>query len=126
MKDLALVDEKEIALIERVSGVFLKKGMKRVTMDDVAKELSVSKKTLYKYVKNRKELVMKSTYFHVQRDQSKVREIQAKNMAVKLADLAKENNYSICIHGKSYKPDVSYLDANKRICFCFKEFPTFT
>ena len=40
------------------------------------------------------------------------REIQAKNMAVKLADLAKENNYSICIHGKSYKPDVSYLDGS--------------
>ena len=48
MKDLALVDEKEIALIERVSGVFLKKGMKRVTMDDVAKERSGAEKTLYK------------------------------------------------------------------------------
>ena len=105
MKDLALVDEKEIALIERVSGVFLKKGMKRVTMDDVAKELSVSKKTLYKYVKNRKELVMKSTYFHVQRDQSKVREIQAKNLnpIIENHELAKFvietiSNVSPCVH----------------------------
>ena len=105
MKDLALVDEKEIALIGRVSGLFLKKGMKRVTMDDIAKELSVSKKTLYKYVKNRKELVMKSTFFHVQRDQLKVKEIQAKNLnpIIENHELAKFvietiSNVSPCVH----------------------------
>ena len=48
-------------------------------MDDMAKALNVSKKTLYKYVKNRKELVMKSTYFHVSRDRKRVTEIQNEN-----------------------------------------------
>jgi AcrR family transcriptional regulator len=48
-------------------------------MDDMAQALNVSKKTLYKYVKNRKELVMKSTSFHVRRDRQKVIEIQSRN-----------------------------------------------
>lgn len=40
------------------------------------------------------------------------REIQAKNLAQRLVDLAKENNQSIVIHGKAYKPNVSYCDGS--------------
>ena len=39
--------------------LFHKYGIKSVTMDDIAKQLSMSKKTLYKHYKNKKELVMK-------------------------------------------------------------------
>ena len=74
-----LSDSKEIVLIERVNDVYIKNGVKNTTMDDMAKTLNVSKKTLYKYVRNRKELVMKSTYFHVSRDRKKVIEIQNEN-----------------------------------------------
>lgn len=80
MKKIELVDPKEIALIERVNDVYVREGMKKITMDDMAKKLNVSKKTLYKYVKNRKELVYKSTYFHVQRERLQVTEIQEKNL----------------------------------------------
>ncbi len=79
MNFIQLSDPKEIALLERVNDVYIKKGVKRTTMDDMAKTLNVSKKTLYKHVKNRKELVMKSTYFHVSRDREKITEIQNKN-----------------------------------------------
>ena len=79
MNFIELSDQKEVALIERVNDVYIKKGVKRTTMDDMAKILNVSKKTLYKYVKNRKELVLKSTYFHVSRDRKKVMEIQNEN-----------------------------------------------
>jgi UDPglucose 6-dehydrogenase len=41
------------------------------------------------------------------------REIQAKNIAKKLVDLATEYNlHKIFIHGKSYKPGVDYLDGS--------------
>jgi UDPglucose 6-dehydrogenase len=40
------------------------------------------------------------------------RQIQAKNIATKLANLAVENNYPIYIHGKSYKPGVGYLEGS--------------
>jgi UDPglucose 6-dehydrogenase len=43
------------------------------------------------------------------------REMQAKNVAIKLVNLAKENNMHIVIHGKAYKPDVPYIDGSYSI-----------
>ena len=44
---------------------FLKLGFKSVTMDDIAAKLAISKKTLYKYFKNKEALVKAaSTEFH--------------------------------------------------------------
>jgi UDPglucose 6-dehydrogenase len=43
------------------------------------------------------------------------REMQAKNVAIKLVNLAKENNMPIVIHGKAYKPDVPYIDGSYSI-----------
>jgi UDPglucose 6-dehydrogenase len=43
------------------------------------------------------------------------REMQAKNVAIKLVNLAKENNMPIVIHGKAYKPDVPYTDGSYSI-----------
>lgn len=40
------------------------------------------------------------------------REMQAKNVAIKLVNLSKENNMPIIIHGKTYKPDVPYIDGS--------------
>ena len=40
------------------------------------------------------------------------REIQAENLAIKLVDLASENNMEIYIHGKAYKPGVEYCDGS--------------
>jgi len=43
------------------------------------------------------------------------REMQAKNVAIKLVNLARENNMPIAIHGKTYKPDVPYVDGSYSI-----------
>lgn len=40
------------------------------------------------------------------------REIQARNLAARLADIANEKNLQIYIHGKAYKPGVEYLDGS--------------
>lgn len=80
MKKIELTDPKEIALLERVTEVYVREGLKKITMDDMAKKLNVSKKTLYKYVKNRKELIFKSTYFHVNKERLKIVEIQEKEL----------------------------------------------
>jgi UDPglucose 6-dehydrogenase len=45
----------------------------------------------------------------------RAREMQAKNVAIKLINLARENNMPIAIHGKSYKPDVPYIDGSYSI-----------
>lgn len=46
-------------ILERVSELYNKYGMKSVTMDDVARELGISKKTLYQHVENKNVLVSK-------------------------------------------------------------------
>ena len=43
------------------------------------------------------------------------REVQAKNMATRLVELSKEYDLPIIILGKSYKPDVDYLDVSSSI-----------
>ena len=54
------MDSQEFDLYRRTTEVYMRKGIKKITMDDMSRELKVSKKTLYKYVKNRAELVDKS------------------------------------------------------------------
>ena len=49
--------EKEI--LTRSVSLFNRYGLRPVTMDDIAKDLSISKKTLYKYFANKEELVRK-------------------------------------------------------------------
>ena len=44
-------------IIEISNELFLNLGFKSVTMDDIANKLGVSKKTIYKYFKNKTELV---------------------------------------------------------------------
>lgn len=44
-------------IIEISNELFLSLGFKSVTMDDIANKLGVSKKTIYKYFKNKTELV---------------------------------------------------------------------
>lgn len=56
--------EAERKIIEGALRLYLKYGVKSVTMDDVAKNLGVSKKTLYQYVSNKVELIDKCLIFY--------------------------------------------------------------
>lgn len=47
----------EQELIAKASQVFMRLGIKSITMDDMARQLGVSKKTIYKFVKDKNELV---------------------------------------------------------------------
>ncbi len=51
---------REHALLNQVIRVFMRLGIKAVNMDDVARHLGVSKKTLYKYFKDKRDLVTRS------------------------------------------------------------------
>ena len=44
-------------ILKKAGEVFLKFGFKSVTMDDIARELAISKKTIYKFFKNKVDLV---------------------------------------------------------------------
>jgi len=46
-------------ILEKVNDLYLRYGIKSITMDDVASNLGISKKTLYKYVSDKNDLVGK-------------------------------------------------------------------
>lgn len=50
-------------ILEKSNELFLNLGFKSVTMDEIASSLGVSKKTIYKYFKNKTELVAAVTGF---------------------------------------------------------------
>jgi AcrR family transcriptional regulator len=48
-------------IIKKASELFLKLGFKSITMDDIACEMCISKKTIYKYFCNKEALIKEST-----------------------------------------------------------------
>lgn len=59
-------------ILKKAGETFLKLGFKSVTMDDIANELGISKKTIYKYFKNKVELVDEATTYTHERMHTEV------------------------------------------------------
>jgi len=52
-------------ILKKSGEIFLKFGFKSTTMDDIANKMAISKKTIYKYFKNKEQLVDESlSFFH--------------------------------------------------------------
>ena len=56
---LSPLDERGLRIVEDAGRIFWAKGIRSVSMDDVARELGISKKTLYLYVRDKDDLVTK-------------------------------------------------------------------
>jgi len=52
-------------IAERASELMLQFGIRTVTMDDISRDLGISKKTIYQYFKDKKELVNTITSIHL-------------------------------------------------------------
>ncbi len=57
--------------ISRVEGLFMRYGIKSVTMNDVARELGISKKTLYQLVESKDDLVVRVLEYHISTEKAK-------------------------------------------------------
>lgn len=53
----APMEEKKRELVIKASEVYMKYGIKSITMDEMARQIGVSKKTLYQFVKDKNDLV---------------------------------------------------------------------
>lgn len=51
------MDQKELEILHQSAGLFMKYGLKSLSMDDLARELKVSKKTLYKYFDDKDSMI---------------------------------------------------------------------
>jgi len=56
-------------ILTKSKDLFFQRGVKSVTMDDISRELGISKKTLYIYVSNKADLVEKSMRQHLEEKQ---------------------------------------------------------
>jgi len=66
-------------IIAKATDMFLKLGFKSVTMDDIACEMCISKKTIYKFFSNKELLIEEGTAKVQDHIKSKIKEIQSQN-----------------------------------------------
>ena len=67
-------------IIKKATDMFLKLGFKSVTMDDIACEMCISKKTIYKYFSNKEKLIEEGTEVIHQKIHALMDEVVAKNL----------------------------------------------
>ena len=100
-------------ILNKAVDLFLSFGFKSITMDDIAKEMAISKKTIYKYFRNKVELVEASTIFMHDTIDTRIKEIVRKNFnaieenfAIKnlFKDLFKKSKTSPMFQLKKYYP----------------------
>ena len=63
-------------IVEGASFLFHKYGVRSVSMDDIARHLSMSKKTLYQYFKDKDELVTIGIQLHMENEKSEYQQIE--------------------------------------------------
>lgn len=67
-------------ILIKVGELYNKYGIKSVTMDDVAREIGISKKTLYQYVENKGDLVSKVLKNTLSKNNCTFKEIEDKGL----------------------------------------------
>lgn len=73
--------DKEQQLIEGAMSIFMRYGIKSVNMDDVARQLGVSKKTLYLYFKDKEDLLSQVVRRHCSMERDSISAIVSKKLS---------------------------------------------
>lgn len=58
-------------IIEKAAELYMQFGIRTVTMDDIARDLSISKKTIYQYFKDKRELVNTICQTHLETENAR-------------------------------------------------------
>lgn len=86
--------EQQEKWLKRTAELFLRYGIKSITMDDVARELGISKKTLYQFVENKNDLVQKVMDLHIQEERAECLLLseQSENAVEEILRVMESNN----------------------------------
>lgn len=103
---LVMKSEKETEILESAGELFKRYGIKSLTMSDIARELKISKKTLYKFVTDKNDLVIKSMSIVLDKQECEFEEISAQvedpiEELIQISQLAEK-------HLKSIHPSVIF------------------
>ncbi|MFC2115606.1 TetR/AcrR family transcriptional regulator [Bacteroidota bacterium] len=103
-----MMDKEFESILEKVSALYRKYGIKSVTMDDVAHELGISKKTIYQFVNDKTELVEKVVE-HIRlcnfSDMKEIDEVRG-NAIEELIEVSRHVNVLMQNHSPSYEYDL--------------------
>jgi len=119
-------------ILEKTALLFKQYGIRSVTMDDISRELAVSKKTLYNHVKDKKDLVEKviekysqSSHFEACVKNEKFNAVEEFFMTYKfLKEMLLNHNPNVEYDLKKYYPDIfrKYTEVrNKNMYKSFSE-----
>jgi len=102
-------------ILQKVGDLYQKYGIKSVTMDDVARELGISKKTLYLHVENKNDLVSKVLEYTLLERNCEIQKIKDKKLnaieellevGIQIVKTIKEYNPSTEYDLKKYYPEL--------------------
>lgn len=113
------MEKNEKELVENTLQLFMKLGIKSVTMDDVARHLGISKKTLYKYVEDKNDLVRKSLSYGCVIENDEINKIC--NLNQNAIDESFEINNYVFKHIRLIHPSIVF-DLHKYHPEAWKEF----
>ncbi|MCG8575172.1 MAG: TetR/AcrR family transcriptional regulator [Flavobacteriales bacterium] len=78
--NFAPMDEKKKEIIHKALEVYMRFGIKSVTMDEMARQLGISKKTLYLHVKDKNDLVEQCIIYAHEGEVCAIAEINSKQL----------------------------------------------
>ncbi|PCI94834.1 MAG: hypothetical protein COB15_13040 [Flavobacteriales bacterium] len=116
-------EDKSFQLIGTVLELFMKFGIKSLTMDDISRKLGISKKTLYQFVKDKKDLVKKGMMLCLEDEQNMIAKItkESSNAIDELIEITKcanarltEMHASVIYDIQKYHPESWILMENHK------------
>ena len=74
------MEDKKKEIIERTLDIFAKRGIRAITMGEICSTQRISKKTLYKYVNDKSDLVHQCMEYEIERNHQEVNAIVKKGL----------------------------------------------
>ncbi len=123
------MEQKEQQFLEQVDKLFLSCGIKSLTMDDIARELGISKKTLYLYCTDKEDLIIKSFAHYFKCEETFQESLQQKNLnaideifevSKHVAEMLKNLHPSVHYDLRKYYPEAWKIFSEYRKNFMLK------
>lgn len=115
-------------ILERILTMFMRYGIRSMTMDDIARELGVSKKTLYKDFQDKKDLISQVIDFDLARNKHSLEQVRQPGikaieemylLSCRLHQIRSRYSATFYYDLKKYFPDIyqNWLDTKRSTIF---------
>ena len=116
-------------ILLQARSIFMRYGIKSVTMDDVCREMGISKKTLYQFVCDKSDLVKRTIELEIKKDQEQIEFILSKKLnaidelfeiSLLISEKLKFIHPSVIFDMQKYYPEAYAIMSNYRSDYIVK------